>query len=47
MFPQGARFIQDINEVIDMFPEDKDDKLLRSSESRQKGRTMVHEYTNW
>ena len=36
MFPQGARFIQDINEVIDMFPEDKDDEFLSSAESRPK-----------
>ena len=36
MFPEGSRFIQDINQVIEMFPEDKDNEVLRSAESRPK-----------
>ena len=34
MFPKGARFIQDINEVVRMFPEDKDGEVLSSAEIR-------------
>ena len=36
MFPEGAIFMQDINEVIDMFLEDKDDEVFRSAGSRPK-----------
>ena len=29
IFPEGAKFMQDIDEVIDMFPEEKDVEVLR------------------
>ena len=36
MFPERARFMQDINEVIEIFPEEKDDEILRSAKNRPK-----------
>ena len=33
MFPEGARFMQDINEAIEIFPEEKDDEVLISAEN--------------
>ena len=33
MFPEGARFMQDINEAIEIFPENKDDEVLISAEN--------------
>ena len=36
MFPEGTRFMQDINKAIKMFPEKKEDEVLRSTESRPK-----------
>ena len=36
MFPEGARFVQDINEVIDMLPEDKYNEFLKSAEITSK-----------
>ena len=34
MFPEGSIFMQEMNEVIDMFPEDRDNEVLRSADSR-------------
>ena len=36
IFPEGERFIQDINDVIGMIPEYKDDEVLSSAKSRPK-----------
>ena len=36
MFPEGEIFIQDINDVIGMLPEYKDDEVLSSAKSRTK-----------
>ena len=36
MFPEGSIFMQDINEVILMSPEEKDNEVLISTESRTK-----------
>ena len=36
MFSEGTRFIQDTNEVIKMFREEKDGEFLMSVESRTK-----------
>ena len=36
MFPEGAIFTQDINEVIEIIPEDKYDEVLSSMETRPK-----------
>ena len=32
MFVEGERFMQDINEAIGIFPEDKDNEVLRRAE---------------
>ena len=36
MFLDGVRFIQDINEVINMFPEEASAEVLRRAENRTK-----------
>ena len=36
MFPEGARFVQDVNEVIEKLSEEKDGEVLRSAKSRPK-----------
>ena len=36
MFPEGARFIQDINKVIKIFPEEASNKVLRSAKNKPK-----------
>ena len=36
MFPEEARFMQYINEFIEIFPEEKYGEVLRSAESRPK-----------
>ena len=36
MFPEGYRFVQDINEVIEIFTEEKYSEVLRSVEIRPK-----------
>ena len=36
MFPEGEIFMKYRNDVIKMFPEEKDDGVLRSAESRPK-----------
>ena len=36
MFPEGDIFMKYRNDVIKMFPEEKDDGVLRSAESRPK-----------
>ena len=33
MFPERARFMQDINEGIEIFPEEKDNEILRRAKS--------------
>ena len=35
-FPEVPIFIHEINEVIEMFPEEKDNEVLRRAESRTK-----------
>ena len=36
MFPEGSRFVQEINEVTYMLSEEKFSEVLRSAESRPK-----------
>ena len=36
MFPEGSRFMQDINKVVDIFPEEKYDEVLKSAEGKPK-----------
>ena len=43
MFPEGARFIQDINDVMKTFPEGTNNKVLRSAEKYQKERALAQE----
>ena len=34
MFPEGSRFIQDIIEVIEVFPEEASDEAFRGAENK-------------
>ena len=40
MFPEGSISVQDIKEVVEIFPEQKDSGVLKSSEVDQIGKTL-------